>query len=101
MISAHAAAIPIYAAIQAVSQTGLYEAAQNIAETLRVLGLSEDIESVLVITDDVSIDLRSQTEFGLKVLSEVGDHSELPPCPEGECEYRHEVCRWCGKVLHN
>lgn len=101
MISAHIAAAPLYAAIQSVNTTGIATAARNIADTLLVLGLSEDIESVLIIADDVSIDLRSQTEFGQMVLSEVGDQSELPPCPDGECEYRQDVCRWCGQVLRN
>lgn len=101
MISAHVAAAPIHAAIQSVGADGIASAAMAIAETLLALGLSEDIESVLVISDDISIDLRSQTEFGHKVLSEVGEQSDLPPCPDGECEYRQDVCRWCGKVLHN
>jgi hypothetical protein len=101
MISAHIAAAPLYAAIQSVNKTGITVAARNISETLKALGLSEDIESVLVISTETSIDLRSHTEFGHKVLSEVGDQSELPPCPDGECEYRQDVCRWCGQVLHN
>lgn len=70
---------------------------EAIVKLMKALYLIEDIELYFKISTSTGVGFESKNRKGQAVLEELRILLELPPCPEGACEYdSHGNCRWCG-----
>lgn len=101
--NAHGDSLPLFAYLQMFEGMPVGDAIPKIRSALETLHLTSHVEVVIVLRGEGEkvksvLDIEARTVYGLAVLGEVEARAEFLPCPEGECEYADDTCRWCGNV---
>lgn len=88
--------------MQAAKDLPPQDAVVVVNELLTRLEMQRDVQAVPLDGPEPRVELQSISPFGKTIMEGVSFVSQVPPCPEGECDFEEDRadCMWCGSARH-
>lgn len=95
---AHGISLPLFFFIQHFAPMPIDEMEKKLESKISDLGLSRDVQTILVIGHGLNLALEPKTGYGEMILEELVSRSEYDSCPKGECTFVGITCTKCSAI---